>query len=136
MNFSQVRIRPQWDYKLLIIFSVIFLVLDMSWITIFSKIFNPMIENIQKSPVKINYIGAILAYVVMLISYYNLVYDGNVPNYYKAALLGFAIYGTYEFTNLATITGWDNKILIIDIIWGIFVSVFSLFLTDMIYKRL
>jgi uncharacterized membrane protein len=95
-----------------------------------------MIENIQKSPVKINYVGAALAYIVMLISYYNLVFDGNVPNYCKAALLGFAIYGTYEFTNLATISGWDYKILIIDIIWGIFVSVFSLFLTDIIYKRL
>lgn len=124
------------DYKLLIIFSIIFLILDISWITIFSKIFIPMIENIQKSPIKVNYIGAILAYIVMLISYYNLVFDGNKPNYYKSALLGFAIYGTYEFTNLATITGWDYKVSLIDISWGIFVSVFSLFLTDTIYKKL
>jgi uncharacterized membrane protein len=123
------------NFKLLIIFSVIFLLLDITWITFFSKIFNPMIENIQKSPIKINYISAVLAYIVMLISYYNLVFDNDKPNYFKAALLGFAIYGTYEFTNLATITGWDYKILLIDISWGIFVSVFSLYLTNLIYKN-
>ena len=106
------------NYKLLVIFSIVFLILDITWISFFSRYFNPMIEAIQKKPVKINMIGAVLAYLVMLYAYYNLAYDGDVPNYQKAALLGLAIYGTYEFTNLATIT----------------VSVLSLFITDMIYR--
>jgi len=122
------------NYKLLVIFSIVFLILDITWISFFSRYFNPMIEAIQKKPVKINMIGAILAYVVMLFTYYNLAYDGDVPNYQKAALLGLAIYGTYEFTNLATISGWDYKILAIDISWGVTVSVLSLFITDLIYR--
>lgn len=122
------------NYKLLVIFSIVFLILDITWISFFSRYFNPMIEAIQKKPVKINMIGAVLAYLVMLYAYYNLAYDGDVPNYQKAALLGLAIYGTYEFTNLATIAGWDYKILAIDISWGVTVSVLSLFITDMIYR--
>ena len=122
------------NYKLLVIFSIVFLILDITWISFFSRYFNPMIEAIQKKPVKINMIGAVLSYLVMLYAYYNLAYDGDVPNYQKAALLGLAIYGTYEFTNLATIAGWDYKILAIDISWGVTVSVLSLFITDMIYR--
>lgn len=72
----------------------------------------------------------------MIFTYYNLAFDGDKPNYYKAALLGLAVYGTYDFTNLATFKDWEYKILLIDISWGIFVSVFSLFLTDMIYKHI
>jgi uncharacterized membrane protein len=124
------------NYKLLVIFSIVFLILDITWISFFSRYFNPMIEAIQKKPVKINMIGAILAYLVMLYAYYNLAYDGDVPNYQKAALLGLAIYGTYEFTNLATISGWDYKILAIDISWGVTVSVLSLFITDLIYRHM
>lgn len=122
------------NFKLLIIFSIVFLILDITWISFFSRYFNPMIESIQNKPVKINMIGAILAYLVMLYAYYNLAYDGDIPNYKKAALLGLAIYGTYEFTNLATIAGWDYKISILDISWGITVSVLSLYITDMIYR--
>ena len=122
------------NFKLLVIFSIVFLILDITWISFFSRYFNPMIESIQNKPVKINVVGAILAYLVMLYTYYNLVYDGDVPNYKKAALLGLAIYGTYEFTNLATIAGWDYKISILDISWGITVSVLSLFITDIIYR--
>jgi len=124
------------NIKLLVIFAIIFLVLDLLWISFFSKYFNPLIESIQNKPLKINIPAAILAYIVILFSYYNLAFDGDVPNYYKSAILGLAIYGTYELTNLSTITEWDYKISIIDISWGITVSVLSLFLTDLIYKKI
>ena len=70
----------------------------------------------------------------MVIGYYNLAYDGDKPNYLKSALLGLAIYGTYEFTNYATFSKWDLKVLGMDISWGIIVSVLSLFITDKIYS--
>ncbi|OSP55887.1 DUF2177 family protein [Pseudoruegeria sp. SK021] len=34
------------------------------------------------------------------------------------ALLGAMAYGTYEFTNLATLTGWTWRMLATDLIWG------------------
>ena len=120
--------------QLFLIFSVVFVTLDLLWIQYFSTIIGPMIEKIQGSPIQMNMIGAILAYVTMLISYTYLAYDGDKPNYFKALILGFAIYGTYEFTNLATIKNWDPRVLAIDISWGMTVSVLSVFITNLIYN--
>jgi hypothetical protein len=124
------------NLKLLIIFTIVFLILDVSWIQIFAKKFGPMIEKIQGSPMVTNIYGALGAYIVMLFTYYNLVYDGDKPNYKRALLLGLAVYGTYEFTNYATIKNWDLTVLSIDISWGLLVSVSSLYITDLIYKKI
>jgi len=122
--------------KLLIIFSIVFLILDISWIQIFATKFGPMIEKIQGSPMVLNVSGAVGAYVVMLFTYYNLVYDGDVPNYKRALLLGLAVYGTYEFTNYATIKNWDLTVLLLDICWGSIMGALTLYITDLIYKRI
>ena len=34
------------------------------------------------------------------------------------ALFGFLAYGTYDFTNMATLKDWPVKMSIVDIIWG------------------
>jgi len=124
------------NFKLLIIFSIVFLILDISWIQIFVKNFSPMIEKVQGSPMIVNVYGALGAYIVMLFTYYNIIYDGDIPNYTRAALLGLAVYGTYEFTNYATIKNWDLTVLLMDICWGSIVGVLSLYITDLIYKRI
>ena len=120
--------------QLFLIFSIVFVTLDLLWIQYFSTIIGPMIEKIQGSPIEMNYIGAILAYITMLISYKYLAYEGDKPNYFKALILGLAIYGTYEFTNLATIKEWDPRVLAIDISWGMTVSLLSVYITNLIYN--
>ena len=122
------------NIKLLVTFSIVLILLDILWLQYFVTIIGPLIEKIQNSPLKLNPYGAVLAYIIMVISYYNLAYDGDKPNYIKGALLGLAIYGTYEFTNYATFSNWNLKVLGMDISWGIILSVLSLFLTDKIYS--
>lgn len=34
------------------------------------------------------------------------------------ALLGFVIYGTYDMTNMSTLSFWSVKVAIVDILWG------------------
>lgn len=34
------------------------------------------------------------------------------------AVLGFAAYGTYDFTNLATLKNWPVTVTVVDIVWG------------------
>ncbi|WP_422370881.1 DUF2177 family protein [Hoeflea sp.] len=34
------------------------------------------------------------------------------------AILGFAAYGTYDFTNLATLKNWPVAVTAVDIVWG------------------
>lgn len=118
--------------KLFILFAIIFLILDIVWIQIFSNMFGPMIAKIQNAPMIVNKYAALAAYIVMIISYYFILFNdpSNPPSYFKAAILGFAIYGTYEFTNMTTFKNWDLNVLIIDISWGVFVSVFSLYLAN------
>lgn len=36
----------------------------------------------------------------------------------SAALLGAMAYGTYEFTNLATLKGWSWQMVAVDLTWG------------------
>lgn len=36
----------------------------------------------------------------------------------RGGLLGFCIYGIYDFTNLATIRDWTTQISVIDMAWG------------------
>jgi len=38
------------------------------------------------------------------------------------ALLGFVAYATYDLTNLATMKGFSSKIVVIDLIWGTFIT--------------
>ena len=38
------------------------------------------------------------------------------------ALLGMISYGTYDFTNLASIRDWPLKVTFVDIIWGTVLS--------------
>ncbi len=38
------------------------------------------------------------------------------------ALLGFVAYATYDLTNLATLKGFSSKIVVIDLIWGTFIT--------------
>ena len=120
--------------QLFLIFSIVFVTLDLLWIQYFSTIIGPMIEKIQGSPIQFNYIGAILAYITMLISYKYLAYEGDKPNYFKALILGLALYGTYEFTNYTTFKDWDPRVLAIDISWGMTVSLLSVFITNLIYN--
>ena len=41
------------------------------------------------------------------------------------ALFGFFAYGTYDFTNYATLKPWTLRLVLTDLIWGSFVSAVS-----------
>lgn len=41
------------------------------------------------------------------------------------AVLGFAAYGTYDFTNLATLKNWPVIVTVVDLVWGTVVTAAS-----------
>lgn len=53
----------------------------------------------------------------------------------RGAILGFLAYGTYDFTNFATLKSWPLSITLIDLAWGTFViaaaSVIATFFSKM-----
>lgn len=38
--------------------------------------------------------------------------------FWPAALLGSMAYGTYEFTNWATLKDWNGRMVAVDLVWG------------------
>lgn len=60
------------------------------------------------------YIGGLLFFV----SWPSLETGSIYGVFAKGALLGLMAYGTYEFTNYATLTRWDATMVAIDLVWG------------------
>jgi uncharacterized membrane protein len=82
-----------------------------------------MYDPILDKSVDINIIYGILAWLTIVISIQlivlsrNDISDNNV--FINGALLGFAMYALYNFTNAATYPNkWTNKIIVFDTLWG------------------
>jgi uncharacterized membrane protein len=93
------------------------LILDLVWITVFfGKPFSKMIEDVQGEKMKINLMGAIVAYILLAAS--AIFFIPKTKNVYEAFLTGFFTYGVYDSTNYATLKNWDAKLAIVDSLWG------------------
>lgn len=40
----------------------------------------------------------------------------------RGALFGFVAYATYDLTNLATLKGFTTKVVVVDLVWGAFLT--------------
>jgi uncharacterized membrane protein len=48
---------------------------------------------------------------------------GLKDSLFRSALFGILTYGTYDLTNLALIEGWPVLVTVVDIIWGMILSI-------------
>ena len=103
--------------------AVVFLALD---IVMLKRVLYPLfssnlgdwlLEDPRMGPAAIFY----LFYVggVLFIASWPAFSSGNPPQALMAgALLGVLAYGTYEFTNFATLRAWSPTMVMIDVTWG------------------
>ena len=94
-----------------------FIVLDSIYFTVNNTFLKKTIQSVQKSSIKINYIGVFLTYVFMVAMEYCFIIMQN-RTVIDAFLLGIGIYGIYELTNFATLVNWPFSMVIMDTIWG------------------
>lgn len=105
--------------------AILMIICDIIWILLFMKPrYESQISNIQNQSLKVNYLYAFFAYILMLIGLF--VYC--IPNIDKknkiktsliyGFLFGLILYGVYDFTAAAVIRNWDMKTAIYDMIWG------------------
>ncbi|EIE48801.1 hypothetical protein AL036_00700 [Salipiger aestuarii] len=102
---------------------VIFLVIDMVGIsTIIKPIFQRHVGDMMADPLRLGPAAAFyLFYVVGLLWFVSvpaMAENKPVQALLGGALLGLMCYGTYEFTNLATLRGWSWNQVIVDSLWG------------------
>ena len=109
---------------------IIFVVLDGIYLNLIKGFFNNQIKKIQGSDIKINMIATGITYVILIfgLNYFIIQRNRSVTD---AALLGFVIYGTYEFTNMSLFKDWSMFTAIIDTTWG---TILFALTTTIVYK--
>jgi uncharacterized membrane protein len=102
---------------ILLVSAVVFIILDFVYLNVIKGYFNNQIKSVQGSPIQINYLGAALCYILLIvgINYFIIKPRKSVSD---AFLLGIIIYGVYETTNLALFKNWSILTVIIDTLWG------------------
>ena len=102
---------------LLLVSAIVFIILDFVYLNVIKGYFDNQIKSVQGSPIKINYLGAALCYILLIvgINYFIIKPRKSVSD---AFLLGIIIYGVYETTNLALFKNWSIFTVIIDTLWG------------------
>lgn len=103
--------------------AAVFLVLDMFGLRyllypIFARNIGPLLADPPRvGPAAVFYM-AFVAGVVWFVGMPALAADVPGQAFLAGAVLGLMCYGTYEFTNLATLKGWAWEQVIVDCLWG------------------
>ena len=118
---------------MLIYLSIIILIviLDFIWLYINADMYKKMVYKIQNSKLIINYFGALLSYICLILVLFLIVFPLVKYEYQKnknqslillsikcGGLLGLLIYGIINSTNLSIFTNYSYKVAIIDSLWG------------------
>lgn len=76
-----------------------------------------LLDDFRIGPAAVFYL-AYIAGVLFFVSWPALENGSIFGTFTKAALLGLMAYGTYEFTNYATLDRWHPTMVAVDFIWG------------------
>lgn len=105
-----------FDFTLLIS-AIVFVILDYFYLNLAKNYFENQVQLVQGSPLKLNYLGAILCYIFLIfgINYFIIKPKRSIQD---AFLLGLIIYAVFETTNLALFSKWSWFTVLIDSLWG------------------
>lgn len=118
-------------FNIFIIFLILFF--DFIWLYINANMYNKTIKQIQGKKLNINYIGAFLSYICVILSLFLFSFPIVKNEYEKnkkqsllllslryGGLLGLFIYGIFNTTNITIFTNYNIKTVILDTLWGFF----------------
>ena len=80
-------------------------------------LFAKMVKGIQKDEMKINIFGAIGSYLLLILVLYKFIIVER-KSQSDAFLLGFCIYGVFDFTNIAIFKNYSLLPALLDTLWG------------------
>ena len=102
---------------ILLISSIVLISIDFIYLSIMKTYFERQVEKVQGSPLKMNFLGALLSYVFLIIglNYFIIKPHKSVSD---AFLLGLIIYGVYDTTNYALFKNWSLITVLLDTLWG------------------
>ena len=104
--------------------AVLMLVLDLTWLGIAAReIYAQALGDLLRPQA---HLGAALLFYVMYVSFVvGFAVLSSVSTKQAAvrgAAMGFFAYATYELTNWAVITNWPPELIVVDVLWGTFLT--------------
>ena len=120
---------------------VIFFAIDMIWLGLIAKDFYAKTLGFLMAP-KVNWVAAFVFYFIFILGLLVFVIqpalaaESLTQAVVMAALFGLVTYATYDLTNLATLKDWPLIITIVDLAWGVSLSVIVSTLSILILKSL
>jgi len=113
--------------------AILFVLLDSIYLNLAKGYFANQIKQVQGTPIKLNYVAAIVCYIFLItgLNYFIIQPNKSVSD---AFLLGIVIYGVYETTNLALLEKWSWLTVFMDTLWGGVLFALTTFLVQSIKK--
>lgn len=102
---------------------VVFLAIDFVWLSTATRfIYQPQIGHLLADQPNLVIAAAFYLVYVVGVVVFAVLPAANAGNWLMAlglgALLGLVAYGTYDFTNFATLRDWPPLVTFVDLAWG------------------
>ena len=94
---------------------------DAAWLMYRLDFHKAFFQRVQGSVLTVRILPAILVYVLLAIALFLYAVQGAdslQDAALRGALVGFLMYGFYDATNWATLTGWTGYMAVTDTLWG------------------
>lgn len=103
--------------------TLIFLTIDAVWLGVVAKNFYAdQLGDLMANEIKFHIAALFYLFYTVGIVVFAIKPAMEAENFLLAlglgGLFGFLAYGTYDFTNMATIKNWPTIVSIVDIVWG------------------
>lgn len=112
--------------KIFLFTTPIFFLIDMIWLGLIAKNFYQKYLGYLMGPV--NWVAAIIFYLIFIVGLVVLVIVPALESQswskliFTALLFGLCTYATYDLTNLATVKNWPLLVTLVDLVWGMVLS--------------
>jgi uncharacterized membrane protein len=140
MGYKTMK-KPTYPLKLYLTTLFVFFAVDMVWLGLVAKTFyRNQIGFILADPV--NWPAAILFYllftagIVVFVVLPGLNSGSLRDTLLRAAFFGLITYATYDLTNLATLKDWPVILTVVDLGWGMILTVMVSYASIVIGRRL
>ena len=107
---------------------IAFFAIDMIWLGLVARTFYRKYLGFLMAP-NPNWLAAIIFYLLFIVGILVFVVVPGLKEsslkttLLRAALFGLITYATYDLTNLATVKDWPVLVTVVDMIWGMILSV-------------
>lgn len=106
---------------------IIMATLDIAWL---QGVAHDFYNNRIGGMLEFHLVPAVLFYVMYIVGVLLFVSASTRATSWQSvagygALFGFFAYATYDLTNMATLHGWSEAVVVVDIAWGTFNTAFS-----------